>query len=1114
VSDDRQEKAQKGVAPPAQQPEETLIAVRKEKAAKTRERGENPFANDVTAGEPLVPLAEARARFDGAKNAAGRYDAEKVAPESLRVAGRVLFMRQMGGVSFVRLRDRTGELQLYVDESVLGAAYARLHEDIDLGDFIEATGTAMATQKGELSVKATSFRLLTKAYRPLPTKTSFKDVESRYRMRYVDLVANREVATVFRGRTFIISALRRFFDERGFLEVETPTMHTIIGGAAAKPFKTHHNALDMELFMRIAPELYLKRLVVGGFERVYEIARCYRNEGLSTRHNPEFSMLEYYQAYATYETLMDQTEAMLRFADDELARVLPEEHAAWAKTRTWTFERFVRVPMAKAIENALARSGLPAEAATRVGDDDAPIKVWAKAAKEKKREIDWANFRSGMKKCDSAGERVFCAYEYLAEPFLTADYRSEDGSKSLPVFVIDYPFEVSPLARKKDADGSLVDRFELFVDGRELCNAFSELNDPEDQDARFRAQVEKKAKGGDDGLRRRLCSRARVWHAADGWVRHGRRQAHDVADGVVVDSRRHPLPATPARGERALSDRASFIAFEVVVLLLTAFVGYRAAIQLRAGKMRGIWGVVSALLGLACATLSYFASRVPRERFAPFKWRDEFIGFSALGVSVLFLLGALAAVLPVVLDLLEGRSFSSYVGARHVRATKSGFLTVISVLSMAGVAVSSCALCSVTSIMGGFGADLKRKILGNNAHIVVDATRPGGFGDWEDKLDAVRLAVADKGGAATPVVAGDAMGSSASNTAGALVRGIDTKTIGQVIDLRQNIEVGNFEWLDDPDKLAELPADTIIGRGPGGEPYFKGPDPRVSADLDPEVRAALRRDVKVYPGVIIGKELAKSLHVLVGDEITLLSPMGELGPMGVMPRTRRFRVAAIFYSGMYEYDATHAYIKLDVAQTFFSMGDNISQIDVRVPDPERVADVTPIVAAVAAKFEPVGGEPHRVRDWVEMNRNLFSALKLEKIATFIILSIAIAVASFCIVCTLLLMVTEKGKEIAILKALGASDGAIMRIFMLEGVIIGGIGTVFGVGTALAACSGLARFGVRLDPEVYYIDRLPVNVNGSDYAMVALASLVICTIATLYPARAASKLSPVDGLRYE
>ena len=275
--------------------EEALIGARRAKAVKARARGENPFANDVTAGAPLVDLAIARAVFDAARDAAGRYDAEKVdavAAAEQRVAGRVLFLRSFGGVTFVRLRDRTGELQLYCDEASLGVDYARL-EELDLGDFIEASGPGMATQKGELSIRARTLRLLTKALRPLPTKTSFKDVEARYRMRYVDLVANPGVAAVFRARSAMLAAVREFLDTRGFLEVETPTMHSLIGGAAAKPFVTHHNALDMNLFLRIAPELYLKRLVVGGFERVYEVARCYRNEGVSTRHNPEFTMLEY-----------------------------------------------------------------------------------------------------------------------------------------------------------------------------------------------------------------------------------------------------------------------------------------------------------------------------------------------------------------------------------------------------------------------------------------------------------------------------------------------------------------------------------------------------------------------------------------------------------------------------------------------------------------------------------------------------------------------------------------------------------------------------------------------------------------------------------------------------
>ena len=485
--------------------EDALIAARRAKADRVRARGENPFANDVISGgaaapgSPLTDLAAVRERFQGVRSAEGRYDAAAVEPIPFRVAGRILFLRAFGGVTFIRLRDRTGELQLYCDQVALGAAFERL-DDLDLGDFVEASGEAMATQKGELSIKAASLRLLTKSYRPLPTKTTFKDVESRYRMRYVDLVANPGVAAVFRARTRIVAALREFLDTRDFLEVETPTMHTLIGGAVARPFTTHHNALDLGLFLRIAPELFLKRLVVGGFERVYEIARCYRNEGLSTRHNPEFSMLEFYQAYATYETIMDLTEAMLRHVDERLAQALPSEHAAWSAARPWSLDRFERVPMKVALERALAKAGLPAGVADDVAAPDAPIKEWAKASKANKRDIDWTNFRKAAQKCESAGERVFCAYEYVVEPFLTADYRTADGARSVPVFIVDYPFEVSPLARKKDTDASLVDRFELFVDGRELCNAFSELNDPVDQAQRFQAQVARKAKGDEETM--------------------------------------------------------------------------------------------------------------------------------------------------------------------------------------------------------------------------------------------------------------------------------------------------------------------------------------------------------------------------------------------------------------------------------------------------------------------------------------------------------------------------------------------------------------------------------------------------------------------------------------
>jgi lysyl-tRNA synthetase class 2 len=308
-------------------------------------------------------------------------------------------------------------------------------------------------------------------------------------------------------------------DERGYVEVETPSLHSLIGGAAARPFVTHHNTLDMELFLRIAPELYLKRLLVGGLERVYEIGRSYRNEGISTRHNPEFTMIELYQAYATYEDLMTLTEQVFRGVDSALEKGMAERaksalYARWKGERTFTLsEPFARVPMAQGILRALERAGLPAAVAESYGqlavneqtppeqkaEGDALVRDWASRSARAGR-IDWGNLRRALAGCASDGERTFVAYEYLVEPFLAEDYRSTDGTKSIPVFIVDYPAEVSPLARRKDKNPSLVDRFELFVDGREICNAFSELNDPDDQAARFRDQVDRKARGADETM--------------------------------------------------------------------------------------------------------------------------------------------------------------------------------------------------------------------------------------------------------------------------------------------------------------------------------------------------------------------------------------------------------------------------------------------------------------------------------------------------------------------------------------------------------------------------------------------------------------------------------------
>jgi lysyl-tRNA synthetase class 2 len=357
------------------------------------------------------------------------------------------------------------------------------------------------TQKGELSIEPTTVRLLTKAMRPLPEKWhGLTDVELRYRHRYVDLVANPEVKEIFVARSIIVRELRRYLDDLGFLEVETPTMHTLIGGAAAKPFVTHHNTLDMRLFMRIAPELYLKRLVVGGVDRVYEMARCYRNEGISTRHNPEFTMLEAYRAYATYETLMDMTEDMLRTVDARLAAQMPEAYARWTAARPFSLEEpFARVPMKTAVHRALERASLPADVPSEIRKGTSRIKEWAQKSARAKA-VDWSNFAKTMAKVETDGEALFLAYEYLAEAFYAEDYKTKSGDKSLPVFTIDYPFEVSPLSRRKDADPSLVDRFELFVHGREIYNAFSELNDPVDQAGRFRDQVSRRQRGDEEAM--------------------------------------------------------------------------------------------------------------------------------------------------------------------------------------------------------------------------------------------------------------------------------------------------------------------------------------------------------------------------------------------------------------------------------------------------------------------------------------------------------------------------------------------------------------------------------------------------------------------------------------
>jgi lysyl-tRNA synthetase class 2 len=514
--------------------EQAIIEARRAEAKRIREeKKENPFANDLgpkTPGAKTLDISDVRAAADGAKlppapakegapppqkDGPPKYDDARVKEvtkgQVFHLRGRVMRNAASGGLTFLRVKDRTGDIQLLANEGAMGAAYNQLAE-LSVGDIVEAEGTLTASKRGDLSLEPTRVRLLTKSFRPLPEKWhGLADVETRYRQRYVDLIANPEVAEVFRARTFIIRAIRKTLDDHGFLEVETPSMATLLGGAAARPFTTHHNALDLDLFLRIAPELYLKRLVVGGFERVYELARCYRNEGISTRHNPEFTMLEFYQAYATYDVLMDFTEVLLRKVDAELGAFLPDAHAKWKKERPFTIDKpFFRVSMSDAVKDGAKKAGVTAwiDASANGGgmgivkmlqpDFGDHIKDWAKSSPRAK-SIDWGNFRKGFLKCENDGERLFCAYEYICEPFLPEDYKDDSG-KSVPIFIKDYPYETSPLARRNDARPELVDRFELFVHGRELCNAFSELNDPDDQAARFRDQVEKKEKGAEETM--------------------------------------------------------------------------------------------------------------------------------------------------------------------------------------------------------------------------------------------------------------------------------------------------------------------------------------------------------------------------------------------------------------------------------------------------------------------------------------------------------------------------------------------------------------------------------------------------------------------------------------
>ncbi|MCV2420396.1 lysine--tRNA ligase [Paucibacter sp. DJ2R-2] len=445
---------------PAAQDENQLITERREKLAALRAKTAVPFPNDFKPQHRALPLTQ---RY-------GDLDNETLEPQAVAVsvAGRLMLKRVMGKASFGTLQDATGRIQLFVTKDGVGEESYDAFKHLDLGDIVGAEGQLFKTKTGELSVRVSNLRLLTKSLRPLPDKFhGMADQEQKYRQRYVDLITDEHARARFIARSKAVSSIRSFMVEHSFLEVETPMLHPIPGGANAKPFITHHNALDQEMYLRIAPELYLKRLIVGGFERVFEINRNFRNEGISVRHNPEFTMMEFYAAYWTHHDLMDFTEEVLRHA----ARAATgNARVTYAGKDVHLDEPFARLSVR---DSLVAHAGLSAEQA----DDAELLRAKLKDLGEE------------APKHWTLPELQFGMFEAVVEEKLWQ-----------PTFIIDYPVEVSPLARASDSNPKITERFELFITGREYANGFSELNDAEDQAARFHAQVANKDAGDEEAM--------------------------------------------------------------------------------------------------------------------------------------------------------------------------------------------------------------------------------------------------------------------------------------------------------------------------------------------------------------------------------------------------------------------------------------------------------------------------------------------------------------------------------------------------------------------------------------------------------------------------------------
>lgn len=560
---------------------------------------------------------------------------------------------------------------------------------------------------------------------------------------------------------------------------------------------------------------------------------------------------------------------------------------------------------------------------------------------------------------------------------------------------------------------------------------------------------------------------------------------------------------------------AAFLLWAVAVVVVTLAPGLRAGSEaLHSLEAQGTIAVVLGLLGagilfatavFAGATLAYLATGTGRLdaslSYELFVARSHLrlttrtlgvlFGIAASVTAVTWVAPELLVVLLLVpvaalawsfgRDVRERRAYRR--GELHARRRMPATL-LMTLISIAGVAIGVWALTVVLSVMSGFEADLKKKILGHNAHGMVLTYGQDEFGDWRAVREKV-LAVKGVTGA-TPFLYNEVMLSAGQNLTGTILKGIDVHTAGTVTDLPRNVEEGKLEWLEAPGEIPDRPR----ARSPGEE------------------AAPPARSGRTLPGIVVGRELARTLRVFVGDQVNVISPFGDLGPAGPQPKSRPFRVAAIFYSGMYEYDSKFAYVDLSEGQRFFGVGETVTGLELKVAD---VDAARPVMSRVVFAL---GGWPFRAKDWGELNRSLFSALQMEKVVMAVILGFIVLVASFMIVATLIMLVLEKTREIAVLKSMGAGVPSVMKVFVAEGLIIGAVGTALGLIVGYGSCLYVDVVGIPLDPEVYYISNLPVLIEPAQFALVTLAALAMSFLATIYPAVKAARLRPVDGLRAE